>query len=455
MTYEAVPQQPDPAVDTLGAATFSDDIRRRLKGALAQRLMRGVGWSVAGGAISSASSLLAAILVARMLGAEKYGALGLIQSTLNTFIIFVGPAVGLTATKFIAELRHRRPRRAGSILGLTLATTYVLSAVLAVALIAGANYLAVSTYRAPFLAPLLRLAAIALFLSGINGAQTGALAGVESFRSIAIANLVKGITTFPLMWFGTKYYGIEGAVLALAAAALIGCVTSEILLRRALRAAHLRASFERLRLYAVLLLTFSLPAMLTSSIVLITMWLGNVLIVRQPGGYAEFGIFNAANQWRSAILFLPSMVVQPFLPMLSRLAGEGRLVQFRKLLLVNIAASSVAALGPSVVAILLSRQIMTAYGAAFAHARLTMVLVVLATLMAAPTMAIIQAMNSLGRLWTSAAIHVAWVALFLLALQTSLGHGAQGLASAYLVSYIGQLVLFVAYIQFRVRALAP
>lgn len=429
------------------------NLSAQLKGALAQRMVKGVGWSVFGGGISSASSLLAAILVARTLGPERFGALGLIQSTLNTFIIFVGPAVGLTATKFIAELRHNHPDRAGRILGLTVATTCVVSAALAIGLVAGAHYLAETTYRASYLAPALRIAAAALFLSGINGAQVGALAGLEAFGSIALANVVKGLMTFPLLWIGARYWGIEGAVFALVAVAFIGCIVAEILLRRSLREAKLSISFRDMSEHAHLLLTFSLPAMLTSGMVLVAMWLGNVLLVRQPNGYVEFGIFNAANQWRAAILFLPSMVVQPFLPILSSLIGTGQVLRFRKVLVVSVALSTFAAIIPALVAGLLSSQIMAAYGTGFAHAHLTMALVVVATLLAAPTMAIIQAMNAMGLLWTSAGMHSLWVIAFLVSLVYVLGQGAQGLASAYVVSYLFQLILLGGYILVHVRKL--
>jgi O-antigen/teichoic acid export membrane protein len=433
--------------------SFRVGLRASLNGAIAQRLIRGMSWSVLGGGTAAASSLLAGILVARMLGPEKFGALGLIQSTLNTFVIFVGPAVGLTATKFIAEHRERQPVFAGRVLGLTIVAASGLSATLSVILIAASHYLAANVYHASFLAPLLRIAAAALFLSGVNGAQTGALAGVEAFGSIASANLVKGLATLPLMWFGTKYLGVEGAVLALVAAALIGCIMSEWLLRRALRKASLSVLYRSIWANASLLVTFSFPAILTSGMVLVAMWLGNVLLVRQPGGYSEFGIFNAANQWRTVILFLPSMIVQPFLPILSGLTGGGDLLRFRKVLVTSVALCAVAAFVPAVGAIVLSKQIMSAYGSAFSHAALTLILVVTATLLAAPTLAVNQGLNSLGKAWASAGIHSIWVLIFLGTLLMTVKRGAEGLALAYTVGYLTQILVFAWYIRVRLPVL--
>jgi O-antigen/teichoic acid export membrane protein len=412
-----------------------------------------MSWSMLGGGVSAASTLVAAILVARMLGPEKFGALGIIQSTLNTFVIFVGPAVGLTATKFVAEHRETNPEHAGRVLGLTIVVAYSISGILALVLIGGAGYLAGAVYKSDSLAPLLKMAAAALFLSGINGAQSGALAGVEAFNRIASVNFVRGLTLLPLMWFGTKYFGIEGAVFALVLTALIGCVASEWHLQHALRVSKLKVSYRGIWVNSRLLISFSFPAILTSSMVLVAMWLGNVLLVRQPDGFAQFGIFSAANQWRSVILFLPSIVVQPFLPVLSGLIGAGDFMRFRKVLFCSVVLCAASALVPALGAALFSLQIMAAYGAAFKHAQLTLLLVAFATLLAAPTLALNQGLNSLGRAWTSAGIHTIWVTVFIGSVALFGARGAGALALAYTVGYFVQLVVFGWYSHARLSFL--
>jgi hypothetical protein len=57
---------------------------------LGYRLARGAFWSLAGTFISRGLSLIASIIVARMLGKVGFGELGIIQSTMGMFGVFAG-----------------------------------------------------------------------------------------------------------------------------------------------------------------------------------------------------------------------------------------------------------------------------------------------------------------------------------------------------------------------------
>ncbi len=54
-----------------------------------------------------------------------------------------------------------------------------------------------------------------LLLGALNGAQTGALAGFEEFRTIARINLLAGLANFPLIVTGVYLAGLRGAIVAL------------------------------------------------------------------------------------------------------------------------------------------------------------------------------------------------------------------------------------------------
>src|SRR5436853_6781993 len=86
---------------------------------IAARLARGIGWSVFAAAGSRAIALGCSIGLARILGREHYGELGVIQTTITTFQVFAAFGLGLTASKFMAELRHTDPSRAGRIAALS------------------------------------------------------------------------------------------------------------------------------------------------------------------------------------------------------------------------------------------------------------------------------------------------------------------------------------------------
>ena len=97
------------------------------------------------------------------------------------------------------------------------------------------------------------------------------------------------------------------------------------------------------------LLSFTLPTIISGVVVVPVTWWANVVLVNQPNGYMEMGIFNATNQWRIALVFLPAILTQPTLPMLSNLYGIGSFNKYRSLLIYNLGIVLLSVLIPAIV----------------------------------------------------------------------------------------------------------
>jgi Na+-driven multidrug efflux pump len=134
------------AMNTLLIRVFQTYFNRFVVPSLSQidkinvRLVNGIFWSFIGSITYQGLTLLATIPVARLLGPSGYGELGIIQSTLMTFMVFSGLSLGQTATKYVAELRSRDPERVGRIIGLTSTVGLVISALLGLVLYYSVNY---------------------------------------------------------------------------------------------------------------------------------------------------------------------------------------------------------------------------------------------------------------------------------------------------------------------------
>src|SRR5271168_1526513 len=87
---------------------------------LSVRLAHGVFWSLVGAVLVRGLGLLSSIIVARMLGITAFGEFMMIQNTIGLFGIFAGLGLGITATKYVAEMRETDPARCGRIIGLIL-----------------------------------------------------------------------------------------------------------------------------------------------------------------------------------------------------------------------------------------------------------------------------------------------------------------------------------------------
>lgn len=66
----------------------------------------------------------------------------------------------------------------------------------------------------------------------------------------------------------------------------------------------------------------SISNMLSNVMVGPVIWVANVIIINTPGGYGQLGIFNAADQWRYALTFLPGVIGNVLLPLLSANINE-------------------------------------------------------------------------------------------------------------------------------------
>lgn len=412
---------------------------------LYSRLANGIFWSFTGSIIAQGMSLLATVPVARLLGAKGYGELGIIQSTMMTFVILSGLSLGDTASKYLAELRGRDKVRTGKVLGITSITGFVVSALLGLIFYISAPYLASRVLNAPHLSRSLQIAAFALFFNGVNGAQIGALSGFERFDLITIVNVWKGILSLPLMIIGAWTWGVEGTTLALLVVAFITVIITWRMLRNAMQregiVIHYRESISEWHI----LPSFYFPTVLSSLVVIIAIWAGNALLVNQRNGYVEMGIFNAANQWRMAIQFLPAIIARPVLPILSNLYGENAIDDFKKALRLNLALAFTTALVPALFVILASKWIMQAYGPAFSHGSGALVILALTTVLSSTIAIVGTAISSIGKRWHATWLNFLWAIVFLVACLRLVQFGSMGLAFTYMVSYFVHLITSGTY----------
>ncbi len=418
------------------------------------RLARGAFWSLAGSVTSHVLLLLSSIIVARMLGKSSYGQLAMVQSTVSMFGIFAGFGLGVTATKFVAELRSTNPERAGRIVGLSGIVAAVTGSVMSVTLFVFAPWLAEHTFSAPELSDMLRIACTLLFLSALYGGQTGTLLVFEAFRTIARVSIMVGLASFPLLIAGAYFGGLRGTVTALVLNLCINWALNNRALRKEARRHAVKVSFQHWRSELQLLWRFSLPVVLSSLMIGPTNWICGTMLVRQADGFGEMGIYNAANQWKMAIFFVPGLLSQVFLPLLSSgSAAEPGSRQSAKIIGIGILLNGGTALAVALPVALLGHQIMRAYGPGFADGVGVLRALAFTSALMAVNDTLRQAFTSKSKVWTALMFNGLWaVSLLLLAgLLIQHGYGAQGLASATLVTYMLHIGWQYLYYLFYIR----
>lgn len=420
------------------------------------RVARGAWWSLVGGVGSKVLAVGSAVITARLLGKVGYGEMGMVQSTVGMLGVFAGFGLGTTATKCIAEHRRTDPARAGRIAGLTLAVAVLTAGVLGVACVAGAGWLAGGTLGRASLERLVMAAALQLVVTTLGGVVSAALAGFEEFRRIARMQLWLGAAapfiTVPLVWL----YGVDGAVAAVTVNAALGLAWGAVVLGRTTASHAVPLRYDRqIWREAGVLTRVALPSLLSSLLLIPVMWVTNLMLVRGPGGYGELGIFNAANQWRMVIVFLPGMLAAAVLPVLAQTHGSDDRAGFREAFTLNLRVTWVVALPLTVVTVVLAGPVAAIFGRQFAGMELVLPALMVAAFLSIVNATVGAALVGAGRLWTGTLMNLAWAfALVGAAAFLVPRRGATGLGIAYLAAYLLHTLWQMAYVELRIAPAA-
>ncbi|MCH8044139.1 MAG: oligosaccharide flippase family protein [Planctomycetes bacterium] len=420
------------------------------------RLARGVFWSMVGALISKGLMLVAMILVARMFDKSTFGELGLIRQTIRMFGVLAGFGMGVTATKFVAEFRENDRQRAGHVIGLSGLLGLLIGILMAGGLLLLAPWLAKNTFHDPALVSTLRIAALVLFINALNGAQNGALAGMEAFKTIASVNLLVGLLSFPILvcgaWLGQRHSaGLDGTVWALAVIIGIHALLNHLALRKETRKHNIPLTLKHCTKEISILWTFSAPAVITSIMAAPVFWLSKSILANRPNGFEEVAVVVVAESWRMIPFFICMTIAQANLPVLSQLYSSGDLRRFKKALFLNFCLTgAVVTLGACAV-VVLSTPIMASYGADFANDSFVLVLIILSTIPMQLQAVVVAANRCMGKIWVNVCFNAIWAACFMLATVLLVEDGAVGIAWATLIAYSIRLAVSMVYFTLVIR----
>jgi O-antigen/teichoic acid export membrane protein len=374
-------------------------------------LASGVFWSAVGAVISRLLALGAAIVAAQILGKVTFGEFGIIQSTLSMFSTFATFGVSLTATKHIAEYRKTDPQRAGRIIAISNIVALVSGSAVGILMIAVAPFVARSCLAAPHLSGLIAISAAGLLFMVLNQAQIGILSGLEAFRRRSSIQAVGGLVAFPMTVTGVYFFGLTGAVWALVGAAGVLVMLNFYGIRKQAALMGIPVTWSGFHREVAVIWRSNLPTLCCGAVYVPSMWLANMVMVNAPNGYGEMGVFSAADRWRTAIMFLPTLLGGVALPMLSSISAESDLRRFNKMLWANVAISSFASLAVAAPIALLAPWIMASFGPGFEEGTGVLVLLCATAVAHAAYWIIGQSLVSKGRMWTMFSLNLGWAIL--------------------------------------------
>lgn len=413
---------------------------------LARRMFHGAFWSFSGTAMGKLCLLVAGVLCAHLLKQEVFGQLGMIRSTLNIFIVFGASGIGVTATKLISTYRTNDIPRLLRMTRLTFRLAWVMALVLMVFCFVLARPIARHILHAEHLTFELQIASVLLLFSILYGVQNGVLTGLEQFKIMARNTFVGSLLEAVLMVAGAYFWGLMGAIVGLGIGLGALFWVNQLSIKKhyaqyvvgEMQPTHTPNDWS-------MLLNDCIPATLSALMVTPTFW-GIRTILLQHDGYNSLALFEAADQWKVMMLFIPTAISQMVLPILTSIRQQRQ--QFRHVLLANIALIVGISSMITLLVLLLGGPIMQLYGKGFSD-KMPLVYLALSNIFSAYSNIIEMSIYSKNKMWQAFVINLFWAIALLISAYGLVERGlnATGIALAVLIAYGLKSILATLYLK--------
>ncbi len=415
---------------------------------LRARFQAGVFWNAVAAVATQGSTFLANLVIANLLGRDGFGEFSIVYTTVLAAAGIAQVATGITATKYVAEFRDVEKDRTGRVLGLCSLVSLVGGIVATILVMSSASWLAGHVLNAPHVVNELAVAAGFILFSAANGYQQGALAGFESYRRLARVSIGAGVMHVASVVLATYWWGLAGAVTAIVGSAAVRWLLFNIALRAEARRWGIVIRYRDALSERMILHRFAVPAAIAGLSTMPAVWLSNVFLAQQPGGYGQVGLFSAANNLRNLLLFLPALTNNVGQALLNNQKGRRDQARYTKVFWANTAATSALLLAAAAAVAIFGKLLLGLYGSAFVEAYPVLMVLLLAAILEGHAVAVYQVIQSQERMWlslltVSAPRDVAVVAIAYVLVPTQ---GATGLAIAFAMSWLLALAVIVSIV---------
>lgn len=396
------------------------------------RLLRAASWTLAGAVGSQVLGFVGGLLTARMLGGEGFGQLSAVRGLLLAFGLFSGAGLGLAAVRYVAEFRERDQARLRTRIqflqrlswwcaGGTALTVGILTPLMA------GGWLGQENLRVT-----LWLGCPLVLFNGLSAIQNGILGGLEKFRLVAHGIVVESVGNFLGVVIGVKLAGVNGAIAGACLSSGIAWVYRHRLLQVELAGLPAEAvpspGFDK-----AWLLHEAMPFILTGAITQPFEWFIRIMLVREPDGFVQLGLFTAAYTCAQFVLFLPRQLTIPGVSLLAGMMASNTSEEVMSMAKLKLRTSWLLAAVVGIPMILLGDRILGWFG--FAGGGDVLVILVLAQMLGACSLVFRSVLYAAGKVWAQCLQVLVWGLVLGICGWWLRGYGAWGVAIAYLAAY--------------------
>ena len=413
------------------------------------RITNGLFWVTIGNVSSKFLMLLSFVFVARNIGKEAYGELGIVRSTLTMFFTLASLGLGMTASKYISIYRLSEKNKVLKIFKFSSYSSLFFGVVFSTFLFLSSEYVANKSLSNDNLEVLLKLGSISILFNAINSTFSGTLIGLEDFKTNGLVNLFSGLIQFLLIIIGLYLYDSIGVILALSINSLITFIIYLLLL---LKKHSFDLNFKRNEVFdhetKQIFLNFSLPSVFLSLLQLPVLWFVKLILTRQAG-FGALADFDVAEQWYMILLFLPNTINSILLPILSSLNVSQKENDFSKVLKLSLILNFSLTLLFTIFIYFLSPYVFSFYGNEFTNFE-TLNIMSIATIFSSLSNVFVQIFASKGKMWFGFMTNIFWAVVlisFSVYFINYLKFGSLGLAYSMVISNV--LLFIVQFLSYK------
>lgn len=426
---------------------------RIINSPLAYRIFSGTSWTAFSTAMSRGTLMLSMIITARILGKSDFGELGMIQSSIIMFGSLSGLGMGLTATKHIAEYRISNPDKIGSIISMTVIVTLICAGLLATTLYYLSPWFASRILAAPHLNDALKIGTFNIVIIALTSTFGSILIGFESYKELGFINTLSGVTMVPAITGGAYYFGVNGALWGIVMGGSFWVLLAANASYRRMKNEKITIPLHIKSYNWRLLIDYGLPAVIIEILNSAGNWAGSAYLVNHVN-YAEMGIFNAANQWFSILLFIPSVIAISFLPILSDYAGKQDFPALKKILKSGLKMNIYICIPIAIAVTITSPWIMKLYGDGYEEGYPTLMLIAFAAMACSLQNLLGNFLAATNQMVSKLFCDLVWACSYLAMVyyMVNTGYGAFALGVSALVAYALKTLLTGYIVMWRLRA---
>jgi PST family polysaccharide transporter len=422
-----------------------------------QRLIVGSSYSYVALIINKVIAAVSSIFIARFLGPTNLGMISIVNYLFLLLMFFTGLGIPTAAVKLISEYHHQEKDKISEFIATTFILNLIIIIIVALLYYFGASYIASRVYHESKITLLIRISSLTLLFFSINQYGNAVIQAFAEFKKLSLLTIFNSVFGLLVLIPLTKLWGLKGTVISQTLAsivtfAMIFLVVNSVKIKNALSfSLGLNKLLTDSKQYLPRLFSLALPVFLSGLFMNPALMILTTFLTRSHG-FNEVGYFNVAYALTQIILFVPTAVGVPFIPLATKLAVEDpkRLANF---MLKTIYGAGVVVLAFSFLMSFFSHQVLTIlYGTRYLSAQNILILMSVATFLASFGYIIGYYLLATGKMWLATLLNFIWFVAIIAPAYHLIKHwGAVGLGVTYLSSYIILTVIFILYLRFYLK----